>query len=84
MCLGIPGKIENIYYDGKLKMGKINFDGVTMQACLETTPDAQVGDYVIVHAGFAISQLNETEAQETLTLLRELGNSQSKHKAQVE
>ncbi len=84
MCLGIPGKIEEIYFDGKLKMGKINFDGVTMQACLETTPDAKVGDYVIVHAGFAISQLDESEAQETLALLRELGNSQSKHNAQIE
>jgi len=72
MCLGIPGKIEEIYQDGNLKMGKVNFDGVSMSVCLETTPEAKVGDYAIVHAGFAISLLNEAEAQETLEMLKEM------------
>ncbi len=72
MCLGIPGKIEEIYQDGNLKMGKVNFDGVSMNVCLETTPEAKVGDYAIVHAGFAISLLNEAEAQETLKMLKEM------------
>ena len=72
MCLGIPGKIEEIYQDGNLKMGKVNFDGVSMNVCLETTPEAKVGDYAIVHAGFAISLLNEAEAQETLKMLEEM------------
>ena len=72
MCLGIPGKIEEIYQDGNLKMGKVNFDGVSMSVCLETTPEAKVGDYAIVHAGFAISLLNEAEAQETLKILKEM------------
>ena len=72
MCLGIPGKIEEIYQDGNLKMGKVNFDGVAMNVCLETTPEAKVGDYAIVHAGFAISLLNEAEAQETLKMLKEM------------
>jgi len=72
MCLGIPGKIEEIYQDGNLKMGKVNFDGVSMSVCLETTPEAKVGDYAIVHAGFAISLLNEAEAQETLKMLKEM------------
>ena len=72
MCLGVPGKIEEIYKDGDLKMGKVNFDGVMMSVCLETTPEARVGDYAIVHAGFAISLLNEGEAQETLKMLKEM------------
>ena len=53
-------------------MGKVNFDGVSMSVCLETTPEAKVGDYAIVHAGFAISLLNEAEAQETLKMLKEM------------
>ena len=72
MCLGIPGKIEEIYQDGNLKMGKVNFDGVSMSVCLETTPEAKVGDYAIVHAGFALSLLNEADAQETLKMLKEM------------
>jgi len=72
MCLGIPGKIEEIFQDGNLKMGKINFEGVTMPVCLETTPEAKVGDYAIVHAGFALSLLSEEDAQETLKMLKEM------------
>jgi len=78
MCLGVPGKIEKIFQEGNLKMGVVNFDGVTMPVCLETTPEAVVGDYVIVHAGFAISSLNETEALETLQLLKDLDEIQTK------
>jgi len=77
MCLGIPGKIEEIYQDGNLKMGKVNFEGVTMAVCLETTPEANVGDYVIVHAGFALNILNEAEALETLKLIEEMENLQA-------
>lgn len=72
MCLGIPGKIEEIYQDGNLKMGKVNFEGVTMPVCLETTPDAKIGDYAIVHAGFALSLLSKEDAQETLKMLKEM------------
>jgi len=78
MCLGVPGKIEKIFQEGNLKMGVVNFDGVTMSVCLETTPEAVVGDYVIVHAGFAISRLNATEALETLQLLKDLDKIQTK------
>ena len=78
MCLGIPGKIEEISNENQLKMGKVNFEGVTMQVCLETTPEVNVGDYVIVHAGFAISRLNEQEAMETLKMLREIDSIQSR------
>jgi hydrogenase expression/formation protein HypC len=72
MCLGIPGKIEEIYQDGNLKMGKVNFEGVTMPVCLETTPEAKVGDYAIVHAGFSLSLLSEADAMETLKMFKEM------------
>jgi hydrogenase expression/formation protein HypC len=77
MCLGVPGKIEEIYQDGNLKMGRVSFDGVLMNVCLETTPEAKVGEYAIVHAGFALSILNEAEAQETLKMLREMETLQA-------
>ena len=57
-----------------MKMGKIDFGGVSREACLEYVPDAQIGEYAVIHVGFAISQLSEEEAQETLALLREIAN----------
>jgi hydrogenase expression/formation protein HypC len=72
MCLGIPGRITEIYTDGALRMGKIDFEGVTRSVCLEAVPDAVVGDYTIVHAGFALNILSEQEAKETLDALQEL------------
>ncbi len=72
MCLGVPGKITDIYTSGTLKMAKIDFGGVIREACIETLPEAQIGDWTIVHAGFALNLLSETEAQETLDALREL------------
>lgn len=74
MCLGVPGKIVEIYEANGLKMGKIDFGGVLREACLEYVPDAQIGEYTVIHVGFAISQLSEEEAQETLALLREIAN----------
>lgn len=74
MCLGVPGKITETYETNDLKMGKVDFGGVVREACLEYVPDAAVGEYVIVHVGFAISQLSEKEAQETLDMLREIVN----------
>ena len=74
MCLGIPGKIVNIYETNGLRMGKIDFGGVTREACLAYVPEAQVGEYTVIHVGFAISQLSEEEAQETLALIREIAN----------
>ena len=74
MCLGIPGKIINIYQSDGLRMGKVDFGGVVREACLEYIPEAQVGDYTIIHVGFAISLLSEQEALESLALLREIGN----------
>ena len=73
MCLGIPGKIIEIYQGNGLRMGKVDFGGVVREVCIETLPEAQVGDYTIVHAGFALNILNEEEANATLLALRELG-----------
>ena len=72
MCLGIPGKILSIYTSGTLKMAKVDFGGVVREACIETLPDLQVGDYTIIHAGFALNKMSESEARETLDVLREL------------
>ena len=72
MCLGIPGKIIEVNDQNSLRMGKVDFGGVVREACLEAIPDAKVGDYAIVHAGFALNILSEEEAQETLDLLREI------------
>ncbi|MBU1661730.1 MAG: HypC/HybG/HupF family hydrogenase formation chaperone [Chloroflexi bacterium] len=74
MCLGIPGKIIETYEAGGLKMGKVDFGGVVREACLEYVPEAEIGDYTVIHVGFAISQLSEEEAQKTLEILREITN----------
>jgi hydrogenase expression/formation protein HypC len=73
MCLAIPGRIVETDEDALMRMGKVDFGGVTREVCLAYVPEAQVGDYVIVHVGFAISQLDEEEAQQTLQLLAEVG-----------
>jgi hydrogenase expression/formation protein HypC len=72
MCLAVPGKITEIYEMGGMHMCKVDFGGVTREACIQALPEAKLGDYVIVHAGFALSILSEQEAQETLDVLREL------------
>jgi hydrogenase expression/formation protein HypC len=72
MCLGVPGKIIEIYQTSGLPMGKIDFGGTSREACLVYVPEAAVGNYVIVHVGFAISLLSEEEAQTTLETLREI------------
>jgi hydrogenase expression/formation protein HypC len=64
MCLAIPGKVIEIYQESGLKMGKIDYSGTVNKACLEYVPDVQIGQYVIVHAGFAIQILDEDEAEE--------------------
>ena len=74
MCLGVPGKIVEIYEAGGLPMGKVDFGGVTREACLAYVPEAKIGEYTIIHVGFAISQLSEEEAMETLRLLDEIAN----------
>lgn len=72
MCLGVPGKIIEIYQKEGLRMAKVDFSGVTREACLEPVPEAEVGNYAIIHVGFAISLLSEEEAQQSIDLLREI------------
>lgn len=73
MCLGIPGKVIEIYESAGVRMGKVDFDGIVKEVCLAYIPELQVGDYTIVHVGFAITQLDEESALESLKLFRELG-----------
>jgi hydrogenase expression/formation protein HypC len=73
MCLGVPGKVLAIRTGAPgMPMGKIDFGGVAKEACLAYVPEAAVGDYVIVHAGFALSRLDEEEAREVFALLDDL------------
>lgn len=73
MCLGIPGKIESIYEEHGTRMGKVNFGGIAKSVCLAYVPEAEIGDYTIVHVGFAITRLDEASAMETLALIDEMG-----------
>jgi hydrogenase expression/formation protein HypC len=72
MCLGIPGKVIKIFEENGLKMGNIDYSGTVNKACLEYVPEIQPGQYIIVHAGFGISIINEEEAQKTLEVLEAL------------
>ena len=73
MCLAIPGKIESITGDDPLsRMGKINFGGIVKEASLAYVPEARVGNYVIVHAGFALSRVDEDEAQKVFEYLKQM------------
>ena len=73
MCLGVPGKIVEIYEQEGLKMGKIDFGGVVREACLAYVPEAEVGNYTIIHVGFAINLVDEEEARRSYELLMEIG-----------
>lgn len=73
MCLAIPGRVEAITTDGLLRVGRVNFGGVVKNVCLDYVPEVVVGDYTIVHVGFALSKIDEATAQETLKTFRELG-----------
>ena len=73
MCLAIPGKILEIYDSGGLRMGRLDFGGTVRECCLTYVPEAKLGDYAIIHVGFAISLLSESEAIATLDTLRQIG-----------
>jgi hydrogenase expression/formation protein HypC len=74
MCLAVPARIEEIYPKDGLKMARVDFGGVSREVCLDYVPEAQVGEYCIIHVGFAISLLSEVEARETLALLNEIAD----------
>jgi hydrogenase expression/formation protein HypC len=73
MCLAIPGKVVEFHNTDGVRMSKVDFGGVTREACLEYLPETAVGDYVLVHAGFAISKVDPEEASKTLQLLADMG-----------
>jgi hydrogenase expression/formation protein HypC len=78
MCLGVPGKVMSIEenpleeYDLNMAMGKVSFGGIVKEMCLVYVPEVKVGDYVIVHAGFALNVLNEEEAMEVFEMLSQM------------
>jgi hydrogenase expression/formation protein HypC len=73
MCLGVPGKIVEKYEMGGLPMAKVDFGGVSREVCLSYVPEAEIGEYCLIHVGFAISLLDEEEALGTLDLLKQIG-----------
>jgi hydrogenase expression/formation protein HypC len=73
MCLGIPGRVTHIYEADGVRMGRADFGGILKDICLAYVPEVEVGDYTIVHVGFAITRLDEASAQESLRLFAELG-----------
>ena len=73
MCLAIPGKVIEIFEVDGMKTAKVSFGGMMKQVCLEYTPDAVPGDYVLVHVGFALTRINEEEARRTYKILEEIG-----------
>jgi hydrogenase expression/formation protein HypC len=75
MCLGVPGKLLEVYTRDDLAMGKVEFGGIVKEVCLVYTPDAEVGDYVLVHVGFALSRLDEAEAREIFSYLEQIGRA---------
>ncbi len=75
MCLGIPGQIQSLENaDNLLKLALVDFGGITKQVSLAYTPEAKIGDYVVVHVGFAISIINETQANQLLVAIDQLGD----------
>lgn len=73
MCLAVPGKILNTQLDNGVRVGRVEFGGIVRSACLDFVPEAQPGDYVMVHVGFAISRVDATEAERTYKALEEMG-----------
>ena len=69
MCLGIPGRVVETYEDHGILMGKVDFDGVMKRVCLAHVPDVRTGEYVLVHVGFALSQIDEAEAKRVFAFL---------------
>jgi hydrogenase expression/formation protein HypC len=73
MCLAIPGKVAELYQSGGVSMARVDFGGIAREACMAYLPEAVPGEYVLVHAGFAISKMDEAEARRTLADLEALG-----------
>ncbi len=72
MCLAIPGKLLDLSFENEVRMGRVEFGGMAKKVCLEHVPDAQPGDYVLVHVGFALSRIDEAEAKRVFAFLDEM------------
>lgn len=72
MCLGIPGRVVEVYEENQLLMGKVDFGGVAKRVCLEHTRDVQVGQYVIIHVGFSLQVVDEDEARQIFAFLEQM------------
>ncbi|MBN1911189.1 MAG: HypC/HybG/HupF family hydrogenase formation chaperone [Pirellulales bacterium] len=83
MCLGVPGRILETYEKDSLPMGKVDFGGIAKEICLAYTPEAQVDQYVLVHVGFALSVIDEAEAEETFAYLREIAEAGEAEEAEM-
>ncbi len=73
MCLAVPGKITELHDEAGVPMARVDFAGISREVCMAYLPEARPGEYVVVHVGFAISQVDEEEAARTLADLRQLG-----------
>ena len=76
MCLGIPGKVIEVFRENDLLMGKVDFGGVCKRICLETTPDIAIGEYALVHVGFSIARIDEAEALRVFAMLEAMNELQ--------
>ncbi len=74
MCLGVPGKVTELFDEDGVRMGTVDFGGITRKACLEYAPEVEVGSFVVIHVGFAISVVDEEEAARSYALLAEMDN----------
>ncbi len=73
MCLAIPGKILETHFEHSMRMAKVQFGGISKRICLEYVPEAQIGDYVLVHVGFALARIDEEEAKRVFEMLQGIG-----------
>lgn len=73
MCLSVPGRVIETFRENELSMGRVDFGGLVKRICLEHVPDATAGDWVLVHVGFALARIDETEAKKIFELLAEIG-----------
>ena len=83
MCLAVPGKILSIEGEDVLRSGKVNFGGIVKQVNLSYVPEANIGDYVVVHVGFALSIVDEEQAQQVFAYLQSLGELSELEEAEV-
>lgn len=84
MCLGVPGQIIEAYQKDGLPMARVSFGGILKEACLAYVPEAQVGEYVLVHVGFALSRIDEQEAQEIFAFIAEISAAEGEENPEGE